>query len=345
MARALRKNIEGGWYHITARGHNRQAIFLDDGDRTHWRELLAESVERFRMEVHAYVCMDNHYHLLIRTPEANVSRAIQWLNTSYGIWWNRRHGQCGGVFQGRFKGVLVEHGAWVVEASLYLHLNPVAVAALALDKAEKSAERRGLRPAPSVAVAKARLGALRRHAWSSYPAYGGYARAPEWLTTAEIWRRAGGRNKYRELVERRVRAGREEALWSRLHWGLVLGGEAFAEMMRKGLKVERETAGRRILKRWITWEDLVKAVENVHGGKWVEFCDRHGDWGRDVALWAGRKYGGLSLREAGEKVGGLDYVTVSVAVRRVEQRATQDRTLQAALTKMSDICKKKRYDP
>ena len=128
MARALRKNIEGGWYHITARGHNRQAIFLDDGDRTHWIELLAESVERFRMEVHAYVCMDNHYHLLIRTPEANVSRAIQWLNTSYGIWWNRRHGQCGGVFQGRFKGVLVEHGAWVVEASLYLHLNPVAVA-------------------------------------------------------------------------------------------------------------------------------------------------------------------------------------------------------------------------
>jgi len=67
-----------------------------------------------------------------------------------------------------------------------------------------------------------------------------------------------------------------------------------------------------------------------------------GTW---LALWAGRKYGGLSLREAGEKAGGLDYVTVSVAVRRVEQRATQDRTLQAALTKVSEICKKKRYDP
>jgi hypothetical protein len=289
--------------------------------------------------------MTNHYHLLIRTPEANASRALQWLNVSYSLWWNRKHGRCGSVFQGRFRSVLVEHGAWVVEASLYLHLNPVAVKALGLRKTEKAAERRGLRPAPSSAVVQARLATLRRQVWSSYPAYAGYAAAPEWLTTAEIWRRAGGQSKYRELVEHRLRAGQEEALWSRLHWGLVLGGTAFAERLRDGLHVGREATGRRELQRRMTWEEIVAVVEAVHGGHWADFRDRHGDWGRDLALWAGRKYGGLSLREAGDKAGGLDYVTVSLAVRRLERRAAKERAVRAALENVSDKCKMQRRDP
>lgn len=110
MSRPLRINLAGGWYHVTARGHQRRAIYVDVTDRRHYLELLEEMTARHRVDVHAYVLMGNHYHLLVRTPEANLSRAIQWLNVSYSVWWNRRHRQCGSLFQGRFKAVMIEGG-------------------------------------------------------------------------------------------------------------------------------------------------------------------------------------------------------------------------------------------
>jgi REP element-mobilizing transposase RayT len=156
MARPLRVQFRNGWYHVTARGGNRQNIYRDERDRLHFLELLGEMRERHTVEVHAYALMDNHYHLLLRTPLANLSRAVQWLNTAYGIWWNLRHRRVGHVFQGRFKSVVVESGQWVLECSLYIHLNPVAISGLELSKAKKKAERRGLTVAP-VAVRAKRL--------------------------------------------------------------------------------------------------------------------------------------------------------------------------------------------
>jgi putative transposase len=98
MARPLRIERPGGRYHITARGNERKDIFRDDPDRFHFLELLAELSPRFGCRVHAYVLMDNHFHLLLETPEANLSRAMQWLQVSYSIWFNRRHRQAGYLF-------------------------------------------------------------------------------------------------------------------------------------------------------------------------------------------------------------------------------------------------------
>ena len=100
-----------GWYHVTARGNERRAIFRDDRDRTRFVELLGELTERFGVRVHAYVLMDNHYHLLVSTPQGNLSAAMQWLGVSYSVWFNRRHGRAGHLFQGRFKAVVLEGGA------------------------------------------------------------------------------------------------------------------------------------------------------------------------------------------------------------------------------------------
>jgi REP element-mobilizing transposase RayT len=110
MARPLRLQLRNGWYHLTARGNNRQSIYRDERDCRHFLELVEEMIGRHGVEVHAYVLMDNHYHLLVRTPHANLSAAVQWLNTAYGIWWNLRHGRVGHVFQGRFKSVVVDIG-------------------------------------------------------------------------------------------------------------------------------------------------------------------------------------------------------------------------------------------
>jgi REP element-mobilizing transposase RayT len=111
MARALRIERPGGRYHVTARGNERKAIYRSDTDRAHFLELLGEATEAFGIRVHAYVLMDNHYHLLVETPEANLSQAMQWLNVSYSVWFNRRHDRAGHLFQGRFKSVVVEDDA------------------------------------------------------------------------------------------------------------------------------------------------------------------------------------------------------------------------------------------
>src|SRR5580704_2469249 len=121
MARPLRVDVVGGWYHVTARGNERRAIFRDDTDRRRFLDLMAEWVERFGLRLHAFVLMDNHYHLLVETPRANLSIAMQWLGVSYTVWFNQRHRRAGHLFQGRFKAILLEESA-AVEISRYLHL-------------------------------------------------------------------------------------------------------------------------------------------------------------------------------------------------------------------------------
>ena len=112
MARPLRMERAGAWYHVTARGTERRVIFADDRDRRRWMELVAEAVAVFNLVVHGYVLMDNHYHLMVETREANLSRAMQWLQTSYSMGFNRRHRRVGPLFQGRFKAIVVDRAGW-----------------------------------------------------------------------------------------------------------------------------------------------------------------------------------------------------------------------------------------
>ena len=111
MARPLRIERPGGRYHVTARGDEQKPIYRQDPDHEHFLKLLAELRDRFGVKVHVYVLMDNHFHLLLETPEANLSQAMQWLNVSYSVWFNRRHDRAGHLFQGRFKAILVEDDA------------------------------------------------------------------------------------------------------------------------------------------------------------------------------------------------------------------------------------------
>jgi len=95
MVRPLRVQAAGGWYHVVNRGIDRGMIYQDDRDRGHFLELLEAAGERYGAEVHGYVLMGNHYHLILHVPEGNLSRTMQWLNVSYSIWYNRRHGRVG----------------------------------------------------------------------------------------------------------------------------------------------------------------------------------------------------------------------------------------------------------
>ena len=125
MARPLRIEFEGALYHVTSRGNARQAIFLDDEDRERFLERLGKVVDRFGWLCHAYCLMTNHYHLLLETPAANLSRGMQLLNGTFTQAFNRRHGRVGHVLQGRFKGILVEKESHLLELARYVVLNPV----------------------------------------------------------------------------------------------------------------------------------------------------------------------------------------------------------------------------
>ena len=149
MARALRIQQPGAWYHVTARGNERKDIFRDDPDRLHFRALLGEMVERCGLLLHSWVLMSNHYHLLLEAPRGNLSLAMQWLNVSYSVWFNRRHRRIGHLFQGRFKAIVVEAQSWALALSRYVHLNPVRTVHFRLDKKARQRQRMGVVEMPT----------------------------------------------------------------------------------------------------------------------------------------------------------------------------------------------------
>ena len=125
MSRPLRLELAGGLYHITSRGDRREDIYLDDSDRIQWLELFSQVCQRYNWRCHAYCLMSNHYHLIIETIEGNLSKGMRQLNGVYTQYFNRTHQRVGHVFQGRYKGILVEKDSYLLELSRYVVLNPV----------------------------------------------------------------------------------------------------------------------------------------------------------------------------------------------------------------------------
>ena len=325
MARPVRVDVEGGWYHVTARGIERRAIFGDGRDHEHFLELLGAMGERYGVEIHAYVLMGNHYHLLIRTPHANASAAIQWLNVSYSVWFNRRRKRVGHVFQGRFSSVLIDgEGSWALSASVYIHLNPIRTKGQGLGKASNRAESRGLVPIDREAVIR-RLRKLRAWRWSSYGAYAGYGPEPEWLTMEELLERGGGRKEYRQCVHRHVTRGDTPEGYEDFGGRVALGSQEFLKKVKGWVgRVTKEQPDRKQVLKRVTVVEVVKLVERKRGEEWAEFSNRHGDWGRELVLYLARQRSGLTLGEIGLALGIKEYKTVGRAVQRFAAAISRD---------------------
>ena len=151
-----------------SRGNRRASLFWEDTDRRRFLGLVLELPQRFHFEVHAFVLMDNHYHLMVRTPQANLSHGIRWLHVSYSSRFNWAHGQVGHVFQGRFKAVVIREVRGVCEVARYLHLNPVRVQGLGLGKAEQRRAKVLGCEDPGAALVARRLIRSGRVAWEQW---------------------------------------------------------------------------------------------------------------------------------------------------------------------------------
>ncbi|HWD18245.1 MAG TPA: transposase [Verrucomicrobiae bacterium] len=335
----------GGWYHITARGNERRNIFRDDHDRSHFLELLGEMAERFAVTLHCFVLMDNHYHLILELRQSNLSRALQWLNLSYSAWFNRRHERSGHLFQGRFKSILFNAAASALEVSRYVHLNPIRVGRLGLGKSERAAKHAGGSSAPDPQQIRERLQRLRSYRWSSYRAYIGLGACPPWLDRSDVvdtnrGTQAQQREYYRQYVESAVREGVNTAgLWAELKEGVILGSAQFVQRLRERFEGDRQEqrAAARLKAPRLTLPEVIAAVEKVKGQRWEAFRNRHGDGGRDMVLYLGRRRCGLTLRELETACGLGSYGVVAMAIRRYERKVIQDVAEAKLLNKINQM--------
>lgn len=340
MARPLRVDVADGVYHVMSRGIDRHVIYKDDKDRRHFLDILAGAQERFRLRAYAYVLMDNHFHLIVSTPDANLSRAVQWIKVSYSMWFNVKYKRVGPLFQGRFKSQLVDsEGSWLVDLSFYVHLNPVRLKSLGLGKQSKAAEAAGW-VKPSLEEAQKRLETLRNYRWSSYPFYAGYRRKiPDWLDVETVRLRLDGRGSaaaYRREAERKIAHGHELSFVNQLGNRLALGRAEFVNQVKQVFQsVDRDQAGHRELRSRYSWMDVVAAVEQVCGKSW-EALQKRGEWGRYLAYWGAQKYAGMTLKEIAATCGFEDYGAVNMGIRRLMDRSSHEKEVRERMDKLDE---------
>lgn len=286
LARPLRLEIPGALWHVTSRGNEQRNIVRNDSDRHDFVRLLAEVVREYHWLLHAWVLMDNHYHLLIETPEATLSDGVKWLNQNYVQRFNRRYRRAGHLFQGRFKGILVEREGHLLELLRYVVLNPVrcGIARFAAD-----------------------------YRWSSYRATAGLITPPSWLTIAWTLERFGGgdRASAQEAYRQFVADGRGAAYnpWESLQAQMYLGGESFRKEMQKHVEEQvRSMEHPRAQRQVVAKPDLALITSHVAAAFGLAAEDLrervHRPARNAVALLATEN--GWSLAEAGQwlKVSG-----------------------------------------
>ena len=243
----------------------------------------------------------------------------------------------GPLFQGRYKAELLEGRAVAWAVTQYVHLNPVRVRALGLGKQMKQREGQG-RTVPPPELVRQRLAVLRAYRWSSYACYSGPRMAPSWLTVravltdGRVANLAQQQTAYRRAVEALVGAGETASAMAPAVGGLLRGGVAWVAAMRRRLTGdEREQSALHHLAVRPDWAAVRRAVEQVKGEAWEQCAARHGDVGRDVALYVLRREAGLGLRMAGALVGLTNYYAAAQAVHRFSVRLPRDQQLQRFL--------------
>lgn len=311
MARPLRIEYPGAFYHIIQRGIERKSIFFSDKDKEKFLSYLDSSHRAYAAIVHAYILMDNHYHLILETPRGNLSKIMHYLNTSYATYYNTERKRVGPLCQGRFKAILVQQDEYLHHLSRYIHLNPV---------------RSGMVKSPE------------EYLWSSYRYYASNQKPPPWLKIDFVLRMFDNNTlKARKLYKQFVLDGigtEKEIIKENTYKGFILGNFDFFESIKakfinagddyelpilKEIKSENEP----------TLEHIRQIVrENSHGSKRLQ---------RKLAIYLSRKYTQRTLNQIAAFYGKIRYSGVSQVYRRIENSRREDRSLDSLLTALEKM--------
>lgn len=300
MARPLRLQYPGAFYHITSRGNEGRAIFRTNRDREKFLSYLESAHERYGGIIHVYCLMENHYHLLLETPRGNLAQILHHINGAYTTYFNIKRRQSGHLFQGRYRGILVEKDSYGQELSRYIHLNPVRA-----DLVETPAQ----------------------YPWASYPFYIGLKEKPSWVTTEFILGYFGkdgvsARENYRRFVEDGLKKESKNPL-KEVFASTFLAGSEFIRRAKEELVDITDGDARNIpaLRDLITrpsLEQIERAIELVMRSDHPlhrRFC-----------IYVSHRHSGFSLKEVGAYY-GMEGSAISQSSRRFRQRILEDRKL------------------
>jgi REP element-mobilizing transposase RayT len=311
MARPPRLEIAGGLYHVMSRGNARRRIFFSDKDRARFLQQLQDNLRNYHVVLYAYVLMQNHFHILIKTERANLSRFMQRLNTSYALYVHYKRGLVGHVLQGRYKAKLVETDEYLVSLSRYIHLNPTKT------RAVQALDRDG------------RAKVLEEYRWSSYPGYVSRAAAQDWVCYDLLREfgqsRATGSRLYRACVQACLldddRVLREAMHASRYAIGsetYIRGIEATLKKQYQGMVSNRDLA---LPREYMDLEVIDEEVSREFDIR-SEDLQRHGRRAGEAKAFAMElacRFTGLNQRQIGEHYGNVTSMAVCMARRRFRE--------------------------
>jgi len=313
MARPLRIEYPGAFYHVTSRGNEQKDIFKSQRDRGKFLEYLESATTRYGAVIHAYCQMSNHYHLLLETPGGNLSQIMRHINGAYTTYFNVKRKRAGHLFQGRYKAILIEADEYLAELSRYIHLNPVRV---------------GIVERPE------------QYQWSSYPSYTGHSKPPAWLRTGFILgcftkRTEDAHKKYRTFVEDRLVKEYESPLTKAIGTS-ILGSAAFVEEISATYLQGKEDGNIPALRQFASWPTPKEIMKEAQ----AEFADDE-KLARRAAIYLCHKYSGMRLREIGEHFDVRD-TAISEASRRFARELDTDGRLRGMVERIKgklQICR------
>lgn len=317
MARPLRIEYPGAYYHIMNRGNRRENIFFTDQDRTVFLNALADSCEIYSIKLITYVLMSNHFHLLVQTPQANLSEFMRHFLVTYTVRFNRRNGRVGHVFQGRFKSLLVDEDEYLLPLSRYIHLNPIRTGQFKGDDFATKSEY------------------LKKYRWSSFPGYC-YLRKRNkhidygrFLNTYFGEDTARGRRQFREYVYYAIEAQVDNPFNDVVHQS-ILGAQDFVDWVRHKLphKGQREVPSLKKLQHDFPVERIIAQVAKAGSIETDDLLERKTKLKdlRQIAMELSYRYSNYKQKEIGSLF-GVDYSTVSQNRSRLKAKLKSSRKL------------------
>ncbi len=315
MSRPLRIEYPGAWYHVMNRGRRREDIFLSRHDYKAFLKVLQETSDAWNLKVSAYCLMSNHYHLLVHTPDGNLSRCMRHINGVYTQRFNRHHNKDGQLFRGRYKAVLVDADNYLLEVLRYIHRNPLQAGIT--DK-------------------------LKDYEWSSHHGYISRAKKWDWLckdVLLSILSKKPNKQKttYLDFVSHDAPENIER-FYSLKNLPSVLGADTFKEWIKEQfdqLRFHQEIPGSR---------ELAPSPQSIINLVCSHFkidqeqlsISRRGteNLARDVAIYLIRHHCRDTLANIGRYFTIKNYSTVSSAIERIKVRKSKDRSFQKQLKKL-----------